>query len=164
MTPQEIAQNMKEACLNAAVTAEKIESSEMGLVAETRHSQILGLLMMLEAAVKGWKTELTGKLPKFKTFEYADVSTAYLTEHDWELMSDADVPGHIAKVDGGLGDFYHTCSDDPKKFAELYVPAWKKVGLSGRFIEIMVRLHEQKIPYVRFDADGNDIEGMEHAS
>lgn len=34
-------------------------------------------------------------------------------------------------------------------------------GLSERFVEIMKELHAQGIQYVRFDADGNSIDGME---
>jgi hypothetical protein len=208
LTPQEIANAVKEACLNAAVMAEKFEGYE-GEQKKTLGSEVAGLLTMLGSAVTGWKNEIVGTEeevgchwcsdpvyvpldecvycgfkghidcvfkhecpsekgfaggPKFKIFQYADVATAYLKESDWELMSDANVPGHLAKLDGGVGDFYHVCVDDQNMFYGFYVPKWEKAGLSNQFIEIMKYLYEQKIPYVRFDADGSDVKGMEYAS
>lgn len=36
-------------------------------------------------------------------------------------------------------------------------------GLSERFVSIMKHLRAAKVPYVRFDADGGDVEGLDAA-
>src|SRR5580658_1299199 len=65
----------------------------------------------------------------------------------------------IAETDGGFGTF-HRVSDDDQLFEEDLQHA-TSFGLSGRFVSIMRHLRAAKIPYIRFDADGGEIQGVE---
>ena len=95
----------------------------------------------------------------FEKYEVADVSTRYLEESDLPLLLQIHCPTRIAETDGGFGTF-HRVSDDDQLFEEDLQHA-SAFGLSGRFVSIMRHLRATKIPYVRFDADGGEIQGVE---
>ena len=94
----------------------------------------------------------------FEKYEMADVSTAYLAESDLELLSRFDCPTRFAETDGGFGTF-HWIPDDDGLFEEDMQHA-VEFGLSERFVTIMRHLRSARIPYVRFDADGGEIDGI----
>lgn len=99
---------------------------------------------------------------KFTTYSYADVSTAYLDPGDLDLLADA--PGHLAQLDNEAGDFFWVPS---KANATEPLAEWKervtRHGMSQRFLDLMLELREQGVPYVRFDADGGEVAGYEPA-
>jgi hypothetical protein len=95
----------------------------------------------------------------FEKHEVADVSTGYLEESDLPLLLQIHCPTRVAEIDGGFGTF-HRVSDDDQLFEEDLQHA-TSFGLSGRFVSIMRHLRVAKIPYVRFDADGGEIQGVE---
>jgi hypothetical protein len=94
----------------------------------------------------------------FEKYEIADVNTGYLEESDLPLLLQIHCPTRIAEIDGGFGTF-HRVSDDDQLFEEDLQYA-ASFGLSGRFVSIMRHLRAAKIPYVRFDADGGEIQGV----
>lgn len=97
---------------------------------------------------------------QFEVFSYADISTAYLEESDLNLVATA--PGHIAQLDGGEGDFLTVpAKDNPPEPLDVWKARVAEHGLSQRFVDIMLALREQGIPYVRFDRDGGSLEGYE---
>ena len=97
---------------------------------------------------------------QFQVYSYADISTAYLESSDLDLLATA--PGHIAQLDGGVGDFFAVPA---KENAPEPLDDWKACvvehGLSQRFMDIMLALREQGIPYACFDRDGGFLEGYE---
>ena len=95
----------------------------------------------------------------FEKHDVADVSTGYLEESDLQLLLQTACPTRIAAIDGGFGTF-HRVSEDDQLFEEDLQDA-TSFGLSGRFVSIMRHLPAEKIPYVRFDADGGEIQGVE---
>ena len=95
----------------------------------------------------------------FEKYEIADVSTGYLEESDLPLLLQIDCPTRIAEIDGGFGTF-HRVSDDDQLFEEDLQYA-ASFGLSGRFVSIMRHLRAAKTSYVRLDADGGEIQGVE---
>ena len=94
----------------------------------------------------------------FEKYEMADVSTAYLAESDLESLLRFDCPTRFAETDGGFGTF-HWIPDDDELFEEDMQHAME-FGLSERFVTIMRHLRVARVPYVRFDADGGEINGM----
>lgn len=98
---------------------------------------------------------------KFETIPYADVSTSYLEPADLELIGNSALEGHIFEHDEGWGTIFYVPLEG--EILDSYLTAWQAAGLSQRFITIMTELACQKIQYVRFDADGGEIEGMEKA-
>jgi hypothetical protein len=89
------------------------------------------------------------RIMKFEIFKIADISTKYITESDGEKMGQLDLC--IANIKGGYGDILSvsgTLVDDAIR-----------AGMSAAFVNIIKELLERKIPYVRFDADGGEIEG-----
>ena len=94
----------------------------------------------------------------FEKYEMADVSTAYLAVSDLELLLRFDCPTRFGETDGGFGTF-HWIPDDDNLFEEDMRHAME-FGLSDRFVTIMRHLRSARIPYVRFDADGGEIDGM----
>jgi hypothetical protein len=101
---------------------------------------------------------------KFSVYKIADVGTEYLESDDLNLLETA--PCHLAEITfkaGGVEDntgsiFY--VPEDPRYLAE-DIQKMQAHGLSERFIAIMQELHQQGIPYVRFDRDGQDIDGID---
>lgn len=96
---------------------------------------------------------------KFEIIGYADVSTAYLEEQDLDLLETA--PHHLAEVDDGAGTILYVPLDDEdlKRFEQKS----REHGLSDRFRQIIEELYRQQVCYVRFDRDGGEIEGLDHA-
>ena len=101
---------------------------------------------------------------KFETYKVADLSTKYITKEDGQLIGEKDAPGHIGSVDlvvpsdGSPGDFFAVQSDD-LVFKE-QMEDLKKFGFSEHFLHIFEQLHAQGIPYVRFDGDGGEADGL----
>lgn len=97
--------------------------------------------------------------PKFETYRIADISTVHITKEDGQLISQKDLPGHIASLDediageGAPGEFFAVFTD-AESFENMQVAGFKRAGLSEAFINIFRHLHYQQIPYVRIDADG----------
>ncbi len=94
---------------------------------------------------------------QFEILGYADISTSYLEETDLHLLATA--PHHLAEIDGGVGTILWLSTDGSP--LEEFVAEAKLHGLSDRFIDIIRELDRQKIRYVRFDADGGEVEGIE---
>ncbi|MCZ2076613.1 MAG: hypothetical protein LC130_16650 [Bryobacterales bacterium] len=92
----------------------------------------------------------------------ADVNTGYLDETDLALLERPDCPTRFAVTDDSAGTF-HWVSEDEQVFREEMERA-EKFGLSERLRVIMSRLRTAKIPYVRFDADGGEIEGLDRST
>ena len=101
---------------------------------------------------------------KFETYQVADLSTKYITKEDGLLIGEKDAPGHVGSVDpavpgeGSPGDFFAVQSDDEvfrKQLAD-----FKRLGFTEHFFHIFVTLHAPCIPYVRFDGDGGEADGL----
>lgn len=99
---------------------------------------------------------------KFAIQQYANISTAYITESDLDLVSCVDAPNHIAEHDTGRASFFYSPTAD-KAVSRRFVAEARAFGLSERFTTIMLELSRQGIPYVRFDAEGGDVHGLEPA-
>ena len=97
----------------------------------------------------------------FDTHRVADVSTAYLDPSDLPLLEHPECPTRFAITDDGAGTF-HWVTEDRETFEE-EMSRTAAFGLSDRFRFIMQRLREAEIPYVRFDADGGEIDRPSHA-
>ena len=104
---------------------------------------------------------------KFATMQYADVATHYLPESDLPKLETA--PCHLAEVTGRrlpsdsvkieYGSIFWVPSD--KAGWATFEAEALQFGMSDRFISIMREAHLQKIPYIRFDCDGEEVEGLE---
>lgn len=100
---------------------------------------------------------------KFETYKIADISTKYITAADGQLLSQQDAPNHVASIDAFSigdeppGDIYAVLQDEASFQDQLN--ATKAFGFSESFLNILKALHKQGIPYVRFDADGGEVEG-----
>jgi len=97
---------------------------------------------------------------KFETIPYADISTFYPERSDLDLIGEPECPGYMAEHDDGRASFFNVFTDDRKRFNE----ETKAFGLSDRFRAIMQELARLEIQYVRFDADGREVEGLEHCN
>ncbi len=97
----------------------------------------------------------------FTTYQVADVSTCYLEESDLPLLLQVGCPTRVAETDGGFGSFHWVPGDD--RWLEQDMEEARAYGLSERFVSIMKHLRAAKVPYVRFDADGGDVEGLDAA-
>jgi hypothetical protein len=107
-----------------------------------------------------WNVEVidragSGRTSVFDLQSVADINTAYLQESDCPLLEQPDCPTRFAITDDQAGTF-HWVTSDPKLFAEEMVDA-ERFGLSVKFRYIMTRLHQAKVPYVRFDGEGGEI-------
>ena len=101
------------------------------------------------------------ELGAINTHRVADVSTAYLDPSDLPLLEQAACPTRFAITDDGAGTFHWVTADQAMFDEEMSRTA--AFGLSDRFRFIMQRLREAEIPYVRFDADGGEIDRPSHA-
>jgi hypothetical protein len=91
----------------------------------------------------------------------ADISTRHITRADADVLEDPSTPGHLAALDqingdGSPGMILHVA---PKADQGERVEAYRARGLSEAFIALMSELSRQGIPYVRFDRDGEDVDG-----
>lgn len=96
----------------------------------------------------------------FDTFVYADLSTKYITPEDGKLIGMDLAPFHLASVDGGpdgsTGDFFWVPLDTS---IEETCKELSDFGFSPAFCAIFSLMHSKRVPYVRFDAAGGEMEG-----
>lgn len=95
----------------------------------------------------------------FDTHRVADVSTGYLEPFDLPLLERAECPTRFAITDDGAGTFHWVTAD--REMFEGEMSRTTTFGLSDRFRLIMQRSREAGIPYVRFDADGGEIDNLD---
>lgn len=96
----------------------------------------------------------------FTTYLIADISTRYITAKDGKLISFENAPGRLAAIDppdASSGSIFTTPSN--ANWLNDRVGEYREHGFSPAFIAIMTELSRQGIPYVRFDADGAEVEG-----
>ncbi len=98
---------------------------------------------------------------KFKTYEYVDVATDGLPQSDHDLLLMKNAPHHLATHDEFCGAFFYTLSDLEPEAIEAFAGEARAFGLSDRFVEIMVEASRQRMQLVRFDCDGDIIEGLD---
>lgn len=111
-----------------------------------------------------WNVELVDSARAMSPFDLqsvADINTAYLHDSDCPLLEQPDCPTRFAITDDRAGTF-HWVTSDPNLFAEEMAHA-ERFGLSERFRQIMTRLREAAVPYVRFDADGGEIADIDRS-
>jgi hypothetical protein len=82
-------------------------------------------------------------------FKIADVSTRHVTRSDGLLMG-SDV-GAVAQINGGYGTIFSTCDTSLEHL--------ESKGYSAALLKIMRHAQQHTVGYVRFDADGADIDG-----
>jgi hypothetical protein len=97
----------------------------------------------------------------FTTYPYIDVSTGFLPQSDHDLLLMNNAPHHLATHDEFCGSFFYTLLNIDPETVEDFSAKAREFGLSDQFIEIMVEATKQEIQLVRFDCDGDMIEGME---
>jgi hypothetical protein len=108
------------------------------------------------------KTKSQPKI-KFETIRYADLSTKYITRTDGELIGIKTAPGHIGSTDPreedgeSEGDFFAVQLD--KECFQQQIQDMQAFGFSEHFIHIFKLLHQQRIQYVRIDANGGEVDG-----
>ncbi len=98
---------------------------------------------------------------KFKTYPYIEISTGFLPQSDHDLLLMNDAPHHLATHDEFCGAFFYTLLDTEPNTVEAFSAKAREFGLSNHFIEIMVEASKQEIQLVRFDCDGDMVEGLE---
>ncbi len=98
---------------------------------------------------------------EFKTYPYIEVSTGFLPRSDHDLLLEPSSPHHMATHDEFYGAFFYTLHDVEPGTVEEFRKRALDFGLSDQFVEIMIEASRQKIQLVRFDADGDMIEGLE---
>jgi hypothetical protein len=98
---------------------------------------------------------------KFVTLTIADVSTRHITKKDGHLLGSKDAPFAMAELHSKTGAIFYVPSKQGCSAAEFkeMLATMSRFGFSDEFQEIFRRLRRQGIPYVRFDADGADVEG-----
>lgn len=100
-------------------------------------------------------------LMKLKTYLYIEVSTGFLPQSDHDLLLMDNAPHHLATHDAFCGGFFYTLPDVELETVEAFAKEAHDFGFSDRFIEIMIEASAQGIQLVRFDGDGDMIEGLE---
>jgi hypothetical protein len=90
---------------------------------------------------------------KFKIHQYADVGTGALKESDLPLLHE-DAPNCFTSYPQGA-IFWTPLGDSEEAFEQLKIK-WINYGFSQDFVAIMTAATNQGIPYVRFDADGEE--------
>lgn len=96
---------------------------------------------------------------QFSTVSYVDVSTAFITEKDRELILREDEPHLVAIHKDGYGSYFYVEQSESRRKA--FASDWRKFGFSERFIGIMTEAARQSYGYVVFDADSAHVEGLE---
>lgn len=91
---------------------------------------------------------------KIFTHKIADVSTGHITKFDATLMLSED-GGAIAQICGGRGTMFCVPPTDD------LLEAMSNRGYSPNFLAILEECRRQKIQYIRFDADGAEIPGVQ---
>ena len=97
---------------------------------------------------------------KFITYPYIEVSTGFLPQSDHDLLLMNDAPHHLATHDEFRGAFFYTLLNTEPGAVEDFSEKAREFGLSNQFIEIMIEASRQDIQLVRFDCDGDMIEGV----
>lgn len=98
---------------------------------------------------------------KFTTYPHINVSTGFLPQSDHELLLIHNAPHHLATHDEFFGAFFYTLMDLEPQGLEDFAKEAREFGLSDRFVEIMVEASRQGVELVRFDCDGDMIDGLE---
>ena len=98
---------------------------------------------------------------EFKTYTYIEVSTGFLPQSDHDLLLEPNAPHHMATHDEFSGAFFYTLHDVEPGTVEDFRKQARDFGLSDRFVEIMAEASRQNVQLVRFDSDGDMIEGLE---
>lgn len=105
--------------------------------------------------------------PKFNKMTVADISMAYITEKDVEILEKDDTPRFlIMRHCGGTGFLLWVytmlgANGLEESLAEIEME-FSREGFSERMIYIMQEARRQRIDYVRFDTDGGEIENLTH--
>jgi len=105
----------------------------------------------------------------FTTVTLADISTTYLPASDLELIRRLEAPNHLAEIDPlracdcSPGSIFYVPDKNDGDALWDFIPEALAFGLSRRFVDIMTELSQQEIPFVLVDADGGEVEEMEHA-
>lgn len=91
----------------------------------------------------------------FTIYQCADIRTTHITARDGALLETAEFPGLVADFETGALVAVFVNED----LFERQIEELKSAGFSEAFLNIMKELHKQGIPYVRFDGDGEEVEG-----
>jgi len=86
------------------------------------------------------------------------ISTGHITEADGVLVGKPATPGHVATHDGGFGDLLCLDYENDAHFAKC-ISEYTSLGFSAAFIRIIKKAAKNKICWVWFDADGEEIKG-----
>jgi len=112
----------------------------------------------IETSLDIKRTINDGRKMHFTTYRYADVSTAYLTRKDNDILQELrpeSCAALIAEYEEGY--FINVPTDD--SFFKSDVKRFKALGMSRSFLALFLELHQQGIPMVRFDMDAADVKG-----
>jgi hypothetical protein len=94
--------------------------------------------------------------PKFTTYQIADVSTKHITQNDVMLILKRRNWSRQLRMTHG--DIYAVWTD--KEIFQDQLKDFRARGFSTAFLTIFQHLHDQNIPYVRFDAIAEEVEGL----
>ena len=97
---------------------------------------------------------------KFIAYPYIEVSTGFLPRSDHDLLLMNDAPHHLATHDEFCGALFYTLLNTEPCTVEDFSEKAREFGLSNQFIKIIVEASRQEIQLVRFDCDGDRIEGL----
>lgn len=94
---------------------------------------------------------------KFQTRAVADVSTRHITKLDGALLRPG-APYHLGEIADGNGSLFYVPMSDLTSSQEVH-DTLKAHGFSNAFVNIFLELRRQELGYVRFDVDGDEVEG-----
>lgn len=103
---------------------------------------------------------------KFSIRKVADVSTFHVTKADGKILGYIAAPCHVARHDpigddpigdDSPGDFYYVPSD--MRVLRDKLMEMKVFGFSFQFRKLFLEAHQQKIHYICFDRDGDEVGG-----
>jgi hypothetical protein len=109
-------------------------------------------------------SQTPSKRVKFETYQVADLSTKYITQEDGALIGDVEAPGHVAALDSwgstadSPGDIFAVPTS--QELLDSRIAELKAFGFSEHFVAIFQHLLDQQIPYIRFDTDGGEADGL----
>ncbi len=92
---------------------------------------------------------------KLTTYTVADIGTQHITAKDAELLGQGGTGFRVGEIDAGRGHLVLVPDDDEPA----WMPQLREEGFSQGYIELLREVARQGIPYIRFDADGFDVEG-----
>ena len=100
----------------------------------------------------------------FTTMEVADISTIHITPLDGKKILDG-CSCRIAATYDGRGVYLWVVTNPneeyPSEDQREQIERLEQEGFSQQFVEIFRQLQKQNIPYVRFDGDADEVEGLE---